>query len=98
MTDTELETTLPRDSLDHFNSSRHEDDVEKSSLRRHLTAASASATAPVAEVAAYKNDAVSSDPNAIGWEGSDDPACPMNWADGRKWTNIGALSIMTLLT
>lgn len=38
------------------------------------------------------------DPNAVGWEGPDDPNCPLNWAPRRKWSNILALSAMTLLT
>lgn len=39
-----------------------------------------------------------SDPNVVGWDGPDDPACPMNWPEKKKWTNIVAISIMTLLT
>ena len=38
------------------------------------------------------------DPNAIGWDGPDDPQNPMNWPEKKKWTTIGALSLMTLLT
>lgn len=38
------------------------------------------------------------DPNAIGWDGPDDPHNPMNWPAKRKWSNIAALSLMTLLT
>ncbi|KAM5347291.1 hypothetical protein ACJ41O_010296 [Fusarium nematophilum] len=38
------------------------------------------------------------DPNAVGWDGPDDPQNPMNWPAKRKWINIGALSMMTLLT
>ncbi|KAH6973121.1 major facilitator superfamily domain-containing protein [Ilyonectria sp. MPI-CAGE-AT-0026] len=38
------------------------------------------------------------DPNAIGWDGPDDPQNPMNWPAKRKWSNIAALSLMTLLT
>ncbi|KAK7421604.1 hypothetical protein QQX98_002071 [Neonectria punicea] len=38
------------------------------------------------------------DPNAIGWDGPDDPQNPMNWPEKRKWITIGALSLMTLLT
>lgn len=99
MADKELEKGLPSDDFDRSSSTRHEeDDVEKGSLRRHLTAASASGAAPVAEAAPYKNDAVSDDPNAVGWDGPDDPESPLNWAPRRKWANIGALSIMTILT
>jgi hypothetical protein len=38
------------------------------------------------------------DPNAVGWDGPDDPNNPMNWPAKKKWSCIGALSIMTLLT
>ncbi|KAF5019851.1 hypothetical protein F66182_8130 [Fusarium sp. NRRL 66182] len=42
--------------------------------------------------------AQSRDPNAVDWDGPDDPNNPMNWPATRKWTCIGALSLMTLLT
>ncbi|KAI5455985.1 major facilitator superfamily domain-containing protein [Mariannaea sp. PMI_226] len=42
--------------------------------------------------------APSTDPNAVGWDGPDDPKNPLNWSQARKWSNIGALSLMTLLT
>lgn len=42
--------------------------------------------------------APSDDPNAVGWDGPDDPNNPLNWSMTRKWSNIGALSLMTLLT
>ncbi|KAM6535893.1 hypothetical protein FALCPG4_005420 [Fusarium falciforme] len=38
------------------------------------------------------------DPNAVGWDGDDDPNNPMNWTPKKKWRCIGALSLMTLLT
>ena len=38
------------------------------------------------------------DPNAVGWDGHDDPNNPLNWPAKRKWSNIVALSIMTILT
>jgi hypothetical protein len=38
------------------------------------------------------------DPNAVGWDGPDDPNNPMNWPARKKWSCIGALSVMTLLT
>ena len=43
-------------------------------------------------------DVTLEDPNAVGWDGPDDPNNPMNWPARKKWLNIGALSIMTLLT
>lgn len=99
MRDKELEKEPPTDDFDQSSSTRpEEEDVEKASLRRHLTAASASGAAPVAEAAPYKNDAADGDPNAVGWEGPDDPASPLNWPQKRKWANIGALSVMTILT
>lgn len=38
------------------------------------------------------------DPNIVDWDGPDDPANPINWTATRKWTNIGVISAMTLLT
>lgn len=37
-------------------------------------------------------------PNAVGWDGPDDPNNPMNWPAKKKWSCIGALSLMSLLT
>lgn len=36
----------------------------------------------------------------VGWEEPEnqDPANPMNWPSGRKWTNIAVLSCITFLT
>lgn len=53
-----------------------------------------------AEAKKNETDASASndDPNAIGWDGPDDPQNPMNWTEKKKWTTIGALSLMTLLT
>ncbi|KAF4980541.1 hypothetical protein FZEAL_3476 [Fusarium zealandicum] len=39
-----------------------------------------------------KTEASLQDPNAVGWDGPDDPNNPMNWTATKKWTNIGALS------
>ncbi|KAL6917362.1 hypothetical protein FSHL1_008792 [Fusarium sambucinum] len=38
------------------------------------------------------------DSNAVGWDGPDDPNNPMNWTAKKKWSCIGSLSVMTLLT
>lgn len=38
------------------------------------------------------------DPNIVFWDGPDDPANPQNWSNKLKWTNIGILSIITLIT
>ncbi|CAM1501487.1 Fc.00g034710.m01.CDS01 [Cosmosporella sp. VM-42] len=38
------------------------------------------------------------DQNAVGWDGPDDPNNPLNWPAKKKWSNIFALSVMTLLT
>lgn len=58
---------------------------------------------PTSDVEAARTEkdaenAQSDDPNAVGWDGPDDPANPMNWSSKRKWCNICALSLMTLLT
>lgn len=79
------------------------DDVEREgSLRRHLSVVSAAGAVAVASVPSEahhdKQNGVSDDPNAVGWDGPDDPANPQNWPQRQKWLNIGALSIMTVLT
>ncbi len=38
------------------------------------------------------------DPNVVDWEGPNDPANPLNWTTNKKWSNIGILSFLTLLT
>ena len=38
------------------------------------------------------------DPNAVDWDGPDDPALPLNWPARRKWKNLILVSILTLLT
>jgi hypothetical protein len=38
------------------------------------------------------------DPNIVDWEGPDDPENPQNWSAAKKWSNIGILSFLTLLT
>ncbi|KAF1971369.1 MFS general substrate transporter [Bimuria novae-zelandiae CBS 107.79] len=38
------------------------------------------------------------DPNIVDWDGPDDPENPLNWRANRKWTLIGILSMVTLVT
>ncbi|KAK7728186.1 hypothetical protein SLS57_002656 [Botryosphaeria dothidea] len=38
------------------------------------------------------------DPNIIDWDGLNDPENPMNWTEKKKWTNIGLMSFITLVT
>jgi hypothetical protein len=38
------------------------------------------------------------DPDAVDWDGPDDPENPMNWADKKKWSCIAVLAIMSILT
>jgi hypothetical protein len=38
------------------------------------------------------------DPDLVDWDGPDDPENPQNWTTKRKWTLIGALSAVTLIT
>lgn len=40
----------------------------------------------------------STDPNIVDWDGPTDPANPMNWTEKKKWSNIGLLSLITLVT
>jgi hypothetical protein len=39
-----------------------------------------------------------SDANIVGWDGEDDPECPLNWSSKNKWTSAGLLSAMTFIT
>ncbi|KAF2199808.1 MFS general substrate transporter [Delitschia confertaspora ATCC 74209] len=38
------------------------------------------------------------DPDIVDWDGPDDPANPQNWTERKKWSNIGILAIVTLIT
>lgn len=42
-----------------------------------------------------KGELTPEDPNAVSLVGIENP---LNWPAGRKWKNIGSLSLMTLLT
>lgn len=110
MTDKEVEAGMSLDDTEKNSSTRDydddksngfDDDIERQegSLRRHISSISAAGTAPsVAETKTAKEQNASDDPNAVGWDGPDDPNSPMNWPARKKWANIGALSIMTILT
>jgi hypothetical protein len=34
----------------------------------------------------------------VDWEGTDDPACPLNWPGHLKWANLAEVALRTLLT
>lgn len=36
--------------------------------------------------------------DVVGWEGQDDPAMPLNFAQARKWWIVFLLALMTLMT
>lgn len=36
--------------------------------------------------------------NKIDWNGANDKLNPMNWTSKKKWTNLGILSMMSLVT
>lgn len=76
------------------------DRVDQNSLRRHISIASAEAAAAgaAAEMSMAAESIVQNDPNAIGWDGPDDPANPMNWPDNKKWATVIMISLMTVLT
>lgn len=40
----------------------------------------------------------SANPNIVFWDGSDDPANPMNWSAKIKWSHIAIVSSITLVT
>ncbi|KAJ9420111.1 major facilitator superfamily transporter [Fusarium oxysporum] len=75
-------------------------DIERPASQRTLTPSyTGSAAKKDEESPATKEDvAQPEDPNAVDWDGPDDPNNPMNWPARKKWTCIGALSVMTLLT
>lgn len=49
-------------------------------------------------MATNKEDEYGQDPNSVSWDGPDDPENPLNWPASKKWANIIALSVMTVLT
>ncbi|KAF5986065.1 major facilitator family transporter protein [Fusarium bulbicola] len=74
-------------------------DIERPTSQRTLTPSYTGSAAKKDEESAAKEDvAQAEDPNAVGWDGPDDPNNPMNWPAKKKWSCIGALSVMTLLT
>lgn len=38
------------------------------------------------------------DRGIVGWDGQDDPAMPLNFAESRKWIIIAFLATITLMT
>ncbi|KAF5648506.1 multidrug resistant protein [Fusarium tjaetaba] len=74
-------------------------DIERPTSQRTLTPSYTGSAAKKDEETPTKEDVVEDeDPNAVGWDGPDDPNNPMNWPAKKKWSCIGALSVMTLLT
>jgi hypothetical protein len=41
---------------------------------------------------------VESDPNIVTWDGPNDPENPMNWSAAKKYSAIGIVSFITLLS
>lgn len=76
------------------------EDIRPGSERTLTPSINGSGTGKVRDEEASKEQDVvqPQDPNAVGWDGPDDPNNPMNWPAKKKWSCIGALSIMTLLT
>jgi hypothetical protein len=93
-----------KDNASHTSTNDDDDDstdrVDQNSLRRHISIASAEAAAAgaAAEMSMAAESIVQTDPNAIGWDGPDDPANPMNWPDNKKWATVILISLMTILT
>jgi DHA1 family multidrug resistance protein-like MFS transporter len=50
------------------------------------------------QVTPQTHDLASDDPNAVDWDGPDDPNKPLNWTPKKKWLNILVIAIMSLLT
>ena len=38
------------------------------------------------------------DPDLVGWDGPNDLENPMNWPESKKWTNIGLMSLLTIIS
>lgn len=74
------------------------DGIRPGSQRTLTPSDNGSDTAKPRDEETTKEVAESQDPNAVGWDGPDDPENPMNWPAKKKWSCIGALSVMTLLT
>ena len=43
-------------------------------------------------------DSAPDDPDLVTWDGDNDPQNPMNWPEKKKWSNLGILSLLTLIT
>ena len=57
------------------------------------------AAAPIGEKSSEEEDEEEQpDPNAVFWDGPDDPQNPMNWTNRRKWLQIVLLSTLTVVT
>jgi hypothetical protein len=74
------------------------DGIRPGSQRTLTPSDNGSDTAKPRDEETTKEVVESQDPNAVGWDGPDDPENPMNWPAKKKWSCIGALSVMTLLT
>ncbi len=60
---------------------------------------STTAAAPIGEKSTEEEgEEEQPDPNAVFWDGPDDPQNPMNWTDQRKWLQIVLLSTLTVIT
>lgn len=72
-------------------------EVPEAELRRHLSAISVEGAGAAAAAAGFSKTETT-EANAVGWDGPDDPQNPLNWPAKKKWANIFALSFMTILT
>lgn len=77
-----------------FNVEADDSTTSAQGFKGHGDGAAGTGTLTLAQLASMPTN----DPNAVKWENDSDPANPMNWSAKKKWSNIGVISIMTLLT
>jgi hypothetical protein len=77
--------------LDHDNTTRNSDDLEKragSDFEKHDSG----------DAVDVKEEVKEKDPFIVDFDGENDPLSPLNWTTKKKWTMGGFLSAMTFVT
>ena len=97
------DTQTPRDSgildVEKGESSDKPRSVQDEGNSEPAPGPSTMAAAPIGEKPSEGEDEEEqSDPNAVFWDGPDDPQNPMNWTNRRKWLQIVLLSALTVVT
>lgn len=90
MADANLKMLAEQKEIAASDSSRHDDDVTITSKKGQ------DEEAFTTEVKHELNH--HDDPNAVDWDGENDPKKALNWTPKKKWLNIFTIAVMTLLT